>query len=169
MIRRVLVTGFAPWAHHRENPSSALACAMDGLAVGDLVYVAKAPLPVEFERAERCAHEACVEHGAFAHVALGLAASATELRIERFGRDHATQKAMETPFEVPSVLKALHERGIAALASDDAGDFVCNDLYFRALTRGARPTLFVHVPPHVMAFEGIAEALAEALAAGLED
>ena len=37
MERRVLVTGFEPWAHHACNPAQALAEGVDGWRHGDLV------------------------------------------------------------------------------------------------------------------------------------
>ena len=43
---------------------------------------------------------------------------------------------------------ALFAAGIYSFASDDAGGYVCNDLFYRLLHAGA-PTLFVHIPEHL--------------------
>lgn len=184
MKRRILVTGFAAWAEHETNPSTALALALNGLTSGELEFIAKAPLPVEFEHAERAADEAAIALGAFAHVAFGLAASSPFIRIERVGRNRSTTTvpdnagvvacdtttlknapdALGTLFDTDAFVESLIASGFDARLSDDAGGYVCNDLYFRALARAARPTLFVHVPTDVMRLVGLPEALAEAIA-----
>jgi pyroglutamyl-peptidase len=187
MRRRILVTGFAAWAEHETNPSTELALAMSGLTSGDLEFVAKAPLPVEFEHAERVANDAAIALGAFAHVALGLAASSPFIRVERIGRNRSTTTvpdntgfvacdtailenapdAIGTPFDTDAFVASFGASGFDARISDDAGGYVCNDLYFRALARAVRPTLFVHVPTDAMGLEGLPEALARAIAAAM--
>jgi pyroglutamyl-peptidase len=44
------------------------------------------------------------------------------------------------------MVEALASRGIDAERSDDAGGYVCNDLYYRLLHVLRVPALFVHVP-----------------------
>ena len=48
--------------------------------------------------------------------------------------------------DVDALLAALSARGVEAERSDDAGGYVCNDLYHRLLHARIAPTLFVHVP-----------------------
>ena len=140
MRRRILVTGFAAWAEHETNPSTALALAMNGLTSGDLEFVAKAPLPVEFEHAERVANDAAIALGAFAHVALGLAASSAFIRVECVGRNRSTTTVadnagvvafdttiradapdtLETSFDVGALVSSLATDGFDARLPDDA-------------------------------------------------
>ena len=55
-----------------------------------------------------------------------------------------------TPLEVDALVERLSREHAdsdlpGAVASDDAGDYVCNALFFHAL--GCADALFVHVPP----------------------
>lgn len=184
---RVLVTGFAPWAEHVENPSTTLALAMDGLQIGKTHFIARAPLPVEFARAEAVAHQHALDVHANTHVALGLAANTPHVRIERIGRNRATTSVadnagviakdialvddgvdhIETDIDTGALARFLLSRGVETQVSEDAGGYVCNDLYYRALLRAkdnGRRVIFIHVPTDVMKIEGIAHTLAEALA-----
>jgi pyroglutamyl-peptidase len=182
---RVLVTGFGPFLSHERNPSEALARALDGVEAAGVVFVGHAPLPVEYGRAAEEALAAARRAGAEAIAALGLAAGTPHLRVEIVGRNQATAAAPDaagavraglpaepggpaarrTDVAVEDVVAYLQAAGFAAVASDDAGGYVCNDLYYRLLGAGL-PVVFVHVPEDADALPGLGTALAEALARG---
>jgi pyroglutamyl-peptidase len=162
---RILVTGFGAFLDHRRNPSAALARAMHGRARGRLVTLE--PLPVVYGEAAALALGEARRVGATGVVALGLAADAPAIRVEHVGRNRSGPEARDTrgrtggravvpgaPLRRPVTLdpepirRALHAAGIAVDRSDDAGDYVCNDLLYRLLQAGV-PALFVHVPSDV--------------------
>lgn len=161
---RVLVTGFGPFLTHAVNPSDALARALDGRRALGVTLRACSPLPVEHGRSAAVALEAARRHGVDAIVAFGLAAGAPRIRVERVGRNRGTSPHPDASGRrakgpvvpgAPAVLgatlpaapvrEALAAAGVATDASEDAGGYVCNDLYYRLLAAGRR-ALFVHVP-----------------------
>lgn len=169
---RVVVTGFGPFLDNAVNPSDALARSLDGATLGRLVMIAESPLPVVYGDAGRRVLERAERERADAILCLGLARREQALRVERCARNRATSleadargevrggraaidgapDVLETAIDPDAFARALHERGVAATVSDDAGGYVCNDLYFHLLhaaRAGKAPdrVLFVHVPP----------------------
>jgi pyroglutamyl-peptidase len=170
MAGTALVTGFEPYGGRRVNPSGALAAALDGARLGDLVIVGRT-LPVVFAGlAERI--EACLAATRPAVViALGLWPGEPTLRLERLAvnladctspdnagalprdepldRDGAAALAATLP--LPAIAAALLAAGIPARLSNTAGTFLCNATLYtllRALEhRGERiPCGFIHLP-----------------------
>ncbi|MBK8170617.1 MAG: hypothetical protein IPK60_09775 [Sandaracinaceae bacterium] len=181
---QVLVTGFAPWAAHERNPSTDVARAMHGMQLGNVCFQAHAPLPVEFVNAASLALEDARAIGAGAILALGLAAKTDYIRVERRGHNLCTTTepdakgrvltnqslvatapaTLDTNFDVDEIVATLKAHDLDARVSDDAGGYVCNDLYFRLLAGARLPTLFIHLPAHAHALKTLPTALATALA-----
>lgn len=160
---RILVTGFGSFRGIVDNPSDRLARAMGALELAGATLLVESPLPVEYEHAAARALERARHEEVDAVLALGLARRATRLRVEAVGRREATSlepdeagcvspPALEGPeriasrIDVAAMIEALASRGIDAERSDDAGGYVCNDLYYRLLLARVAPTVFVHVP-----------------------
>jgi hypothetical protein len=60
--------------------------------------------------------------------------------------------AQRNPLPVTRLVKAARTAGVAAAPSRNAGAYLCNYVYWRALEAAARPdgpgqVIFVHVPP----------------------
>jgi pyroglutamyl-peptidase len=169
---RVIVTGFGPFLKNAVNPSDTLARSLDGEALGRLVMIAETPLPVVYGDASKQVLARAAEEEADAILCLGLASGDTCLRIERAAKNRSTSldadargevragrtaidggpDVIETAVDADAFSRALHERGVASVVSDDAGGYVCNDLYYRLLHAaragdGPARVLFVHVPP----------------------
>lgn len=184
---RVIVTGFGPFLKNAVNPSDALARSLDGATLGRLSMIAETPLPVVYVDAARQVLARAADEEADAILCLGLASSDRALRVERCARNRATSldadargevragrpaidgapDTLETPLDADGFARALHERGVAAVVSDDAGGYVCNDLYFHLLDaarlgKGPGRVLFVHIPgePDARASRAILEAAA---------
>jgi pyroglutamyl-peptidase len=185
---RVLVTGFGPFLSHDVNPSTDLALALGGRSEGGVELVALAPIPVAFGEAAEIVLREVARVGARGLVSLGLSARATTLRVERRAINRVTSveldargqsmlgediepeslETLETSIDVEAFATVLRARGQGAETSTDAGGYVCNYLYYRALSACARTgvparALFVHVPPSPP--PGAADALAAAIAA----
>jgi pyroglutamyl-peptidase len=185
---RVLVTGFGPFGGHTTNPSTAVAHALDGLECDGVTFVARAPLPVRFAEAAEAALDAARALRVDAIVALGLAAGTPHVRIERRAKNRATAhepdaagrvcaaeeaepggaESLATPLDADAFVQHLESDGFACAPSDDAGGYVCNDLYYRLLSAAARGegpahVLFVHIPSDADRLAPLPGALASAI------
>lgn len=165
----VLVTGFGPFENVRENPSRAIAFALES-APPDGLRVAAGELPVSFRRSPQ-AFDGLLEGvgGAAlaALVALGVQSKGSGFRLERRARTRLDAARPDGDGEPGAgVLEDGPERttglGLEDLAgrmraaggdpvtvSDDAGGYVCERVYHHLLGRAAErgvPGLFVHVP-----------------------
>ena len=163
----VLVTAFEPFGGETVNASWEAARRVDGFRCGETVAAALV-LP--------CAYGLCV--GEFvssvermrprAVLMTGQAARRGIVCVERLARNGANAtlpdnrgKLGPTAAEGPetigttapaqAIARAIREAGIPARVSRDAGDYVCNHLYYNALRRfvGAAPPIpavFIHLP-----------------------
>jgi pyroglutamyl-peptidase len=164
---RILATGFGPFLEHERNPSEVIARALDGKRVGGAIFFARAPLEVAYQVAADDVLRAARDHRVDAVLSLGLAAKSGAVRVETAGRNWthsasadargsvrqgailpAKAALLRTPLDPLPILRALTASAIHARLSDDAGGYVCNDLYFRLLAAGVR-AIFVHVPEDV--------------------
>ncbi|WP_181707077.1 pyroglutamyl-peptidase I [Chthonobacter rhizosphaerae] len=166
---RLLATGFEAFGGDRFNPAEAIVHRL--IARPPVADFHGLILPVEYGRAAEVALAALDETRPDAVVLFGLAGRSAGIRLERFGRNTVTATAPDNAgavytgqtivadgpplFETMVDVHALKARLAAALpavdVSEDAGGYVCNDLYARMLhgvtARGhATPVLFVHVP-----------------------
>jgi pyroglutamyl-peptidase len=154
-----LFTGFEPFGTHDVNPSLAAAQSAAGETGGRFD-----PLPVTWAVALDRGREA--EGGVDGVVHLGLAASATLVRLERTATNLAGKVPdnegvrrpgpldPEGPLRVhilpvwDPLLMALsrHSPEVAGW-SEDCGDYICNATLYRGLcARPALPRVFVHLP-----------------------
>jgi len=164
----ILITGFGPFPHVRVNPTRELALRVSRkLAQAGL----KADLLV-METSYAVGLPALKDHLAQtrprAVLMLGLAARARFVRVELFGRGHASRLHPDatgaTPTDAPAnrsalplrtsgnpagALAALRRVGIRTRLSASAGRYLCDACYAAALRQTARsgvPVIFIHVP-----------------------
>jgi pyroglutamyl-peptidase len=166
-LRTVLVTAFEPFGGEMINASWEAARAIDGWRCGVAVVTAR-QLP--------CAYGACVSEfieaferlGPSVVVMTGQAAARSMVCVERTARlgANATTRdnrgalgpvvpagkaQLQTKAPAGAVARAIREAGVAARVSTDAGDYVCNHLYYGALHYLAQaspttPAIFLHLP-----------------------
>lgn len=166
-LRTILVTAFEPFGGEAINASWEAAKRIDGWRCGEAVVAARV-LP--------CAYGVCVEEFVAQYARLdpcavlltGQAARRGAVCVERVARNASSATARDNRGAVgrvatgsPDVLKAMaspgviaraiRETGVTARVSSDAGDFVCNHLYYGALRHlAARSPLtaavFIHLP-----------------------
>lgn len=170
---RVVVAGFGPFPGVRKNPSAEIVRALKtmqrfraaGIALDTGVF------ETAYGAAES-ALEKLIASKPDAIVLFGVAGRATHVRVETIARnrasvlhpDHArfTPSARKLSAEGVPLLKvrgpamrmraAIRATGIKAELSVDAGSYLCNAVFYRALSAtasAARPplTYFIHVPP----------------------
>jgi len=163
----LLVTGFGPFPGVPRNPSAEVARRLGayarrhGLAGGDVRVLI---LPTAYGALSTHLAPALVE-GPGAVLMLGVARKAKRVRVEFRARNRVSRLFPDASGRValglalvaggpaerraPSASKALaalRRHGVAAIPSRDAGRYLCNAAYFRALAEGI-PVLFIHIPP----------------------
>jgi pyroglutamyl-peptidase len=162
--RRVLVTGFGPFPGQPVNPSAALAERLAAEFRGCARFRA-ALLPTEYRAGrERLAAEIAGFRPDIV-ICFGVAAAAEKVRIESRAcirshpaREDAAGLLPEAAAEGPEYLHSaldpealaadMGAGGAAAEVSDDAGDYLCNFIYYTALAgaAGRYDAVFVHIP-----------------------
>jgi pyroglutamyl-peptidase len=170
MERRLLLTGFVPWADVGENPAEWVAQRLDGWRGGDL-RVAGLVLPVAHVAACASVAAAIRDLRPDAVLHLGLAAGRPALTVECWAHNvldfmlpdtAGAQPRLEplredgpprqtTSFDVEAAVRALTAAGAPAAPSATAGTYVCNAVFYRTLdwaaTAGfAGPVGFIHLP-----------------------
>jgi len=162
----ILVTGFEPFGGESINPTGMiiekLPEEIDGYEIAKLV------LPVEFNRCVELALQAYHRNSVKAVIMLGQAGGRSAITPETVGKnimnaripDNAGYKPESVLIEesgpelrystlpVKKIVEAIKAEGIPAEKSDDAGEYVCNDLLYGMLGAidGKVPAGFIHVP-----------------------
>jgi pyroglutamyl-peptidase len=168
----VLLTGFNRFGNWEENPSELIVRAIASRAreSGDADLVAEV-LPTEYQRGADRMRESIRELRPEAILALGVAAGAPLIRLERTAvnlddvdlPDNAGQvirgqliepggpASYQTSLPLAAMHKALQGIGIPTVISNDAGAFLCNHVFY--IARHEVETLglasragFIHVP-----------------------
>ncbi len=166
--KTVLVTAFEPFGGEAVNASWEAARALDGFHCGDTVAVASR-LP--------CVYDACIAKFVEAFERLkpeavlmtGQAARRAVISVERVARNGAgasspdnsgvvrSEIAWEGPARLEAtarpldVARAIRAAGLPARVSSNAGDYVCNHLFYGALRyllekAPGTPAVFIHIP-----------------------
>lgn len=148
MAPRVLLTGFAPFGNWSVN-SSGEAARMLAAATPEL---AMRILPVDHDAAGLALDAALAAVAPEILLLTGLA-DAPRLRLEVVARRPAHRatgaEALHGVWPWAAALDAIRATGAPARLSRDAGRYVCETAYWRALSaaRPPRLTAFLHVPP----------------------
>jgi pyroglutamyl-peptidase len=169
---KILVTGFEPFGGIPENPSQAIVEALRQRPAAERrAELVTEILPCEFRAAGERIVALIREHHPDAVVSIGLAASASAIRLERHalnlndavrpdnGGDLATGRPIDpagpigywSTLPVDAMLDALRERDIPSAITNHAGAYVCNHVFYTARHEIERqgtgiPSGFIHVP-----------------------
>lgn len=167
-MTRILLTGFTPFGGHAVNPTEALVDALGPRLGLGRAEVFPRLLRTHYRLAEEDFDRAVAEVGPDAIVSFGLNYAIDEVRPERIavnfddgeedGRHVARRIAEDGPvgyfstLPVEAMVADLAATGLPARASNHAGAYVCNHVFYHARHRFERerrslPTGFVHVPP----------------------
>ena len=168
-MQRVVVTGFEPYWDYEYNSSWEVAkevASLDGLNV-DIIAE---QLPVSFKRVGECLQQIIKKHKPNVLLMLGQSGGSDRVKLERIALNMMDAKLADNdgyiPDEVPInncgstalltnmpikiLKKKIEERGIPVKISNSCGLYVCNSLYYEALTQVTvgidMKALFVHLP-----------------------
>jgi pyroglutamyl-peptidase len=167
-MTRILLTGFTPFGGHAVNPTEALVGALGPhLVLGDAEVFPRL-LRTHYRLSEQDFDHALAEVAPDAVVSFGLNYGIDEVRPERIavnfddgeedGRHVARRIAEDGPvgyfstLPVEAMVADLAAAGLPAKASNHAGAYICNHIFYYARHRFERERLamavgFVHVPP----------------------
>ena len=164
---RVLLTGFEPFGKYNENSSWAVAEKVAAHGIEGLKVI---QMPVNFAGVAAAFRGAVEEHRPDAIVMLGQSAGIDYIKLERVAINMMDSVAPDNDGYIPDeepilpgcdaalftntrikeLRSAVEEQGIAAKVSNSAGLYVCNRLYYEALTickeNPGMKALFVHLP-----------------------
>ncbi|MFT7521853.1 MAG: pyroglutamyl-peptidase [Kiritimatiellia bacterium] len=155
--RPILITGFSAFLDVSDNPSGALANAVDGRVVQGVPIVGRI-LPVSYARAPELTSRWVTELDARAVVGMGVACGRSSVMVERSGGRRCADAAdvdgvvLDDLGEGPDRREATLDAqalatALGATVSDDAGGYVCNAWLYRVVGRVVVPAVFIHVPP----------------------
>ena len=166
---KFLITGFEPFGGYTENSSWVAAKEVATRGVSG-VEIAIERLPVSFSRAAGALREAIAKHLPDVVIMLGQTTSTEMIRLERVALNmmdastpdndgyipdeepiaEGAAAALFTPMPIKALRAAMATRGVAVKISNSCGLYVCNRLYYEALTlccdSEALRALFVHLP-----------------------
>lgn len=169
-MRKILLTGFQPYAGSHINPAAEVVRVLDGALIGG-ASVHGLPLPVMLDTALSLVEKAIADMRPDLVLSVGQWPGEPVIRVERFAVNKISFEIPDERGERPSdqtvdekgpvaraatipvgrIVDAMLEKGIPARTSDTAGTFMCNATLYRALGacenlgNGARCG-FVHVP-----------------------
>ena len=172
---KILLTGFEAFGDVEENPTQVI---VEHLAksnnLPNHVKLICEILPVEYEASGRCIRELIETHKPDAVIMTGVAASRQKINVEFWARNHRTAKIPDNsgvllqdqpvnpafPIEhfLPSTLPVfsiysyLNNQGIPVERSNNAGGYICNNVFYCAVEYLAKTGQdnvlagFVHIP-----------------------
>lgn len=166
----VLVTGFGPFHHHRVNASWVAVQELAGIGVkhkGEEVHLEIREIPVVYEVVskeipkvwEEVKPKLCVHVGVSPYDCIKIEKNGSN--IGYFLPDVASQTpangvcvkgssdVITTIFNVEEVCKnvSLKQPDVRFETSEDAGQYLCDFIYYTSLQLQKAPVIFVHVPP----------------------
>jgi pyroglutamyl-peptidase len=163
---RLLVTGFGPFPGIPHNPSAEIARRVAGSPRWRTHEVAAQALilPTTYAALDEVLEPALAREAPDALLMIGVAGRARRVRIERRALNRASilspdaggwrpdRLTLRDGHSARSLRKhpvplraAMHRHGIACSISQNAGRYLCNAAYYRALATPI-PVLFVHIP-----------------------
>jgi pyroglutamyl-peptidase len=172
MMRTVLVTGFGRFPGAPFNPTAALVARLEGAGRRHGVRYVGHVFDTSYAAVDRELPALIAAHRPDAIVMLGLAGRRKHVSIELFARNRVSVLLPDAAGAVPrgaaivsgaptrvrglapfsTLLAAARASRVKTAPSRDAGGYLCNYVYWRALEAAAKPggprrAVFVHVPP----------------------
>ena len=168
MTDSILLTGFGPFGSHRRNTSEEAVRALEGTERQGF-QIRTLTLPVQYERAVALLQEAIEAEKPAAVIGCGIHEPKTEegpaFRVELAARNVRNYEIPDVDGEVVrdgcveedcpaqvfaslpvgAIKLALEEEGLEASLSEDAGQYLCNAIFYWTARR-LNPTGFLHFP-----------------------
>ncbi|XP_065911057.1 pyroglutamyl-peptidase 1-like [Dysidea avara] len=165
----ILLTGYGPFAHHKVNGSWVVVQELNSIGVkhkDETVPLVIKEIPVVYDAVHEQVPKLWSEHKPRLCIHTGVS-HYTELKIEQYARNSVyfppdvngkcPEKyeceaggpiRHETTINVQLICDGANKRqnDVTVLVSQDAGNYLCEFIYYKSLHVGTSPTLFVHFP-----------------------
>jgi len=165
----ILLTGYGPFAHHKVNGSWVVVQELNTIGVmhkGEAVPLVIKQIPVVYDAVHEQVPKLWSEHKPRLCIHTGVS-HYTELKIEQYARNSVYfpldvngkcpekyeceaggPDRHETTINVQLVCDEANKRqnDVTVLISQDAGNYLCEFIFYKSLHIGNSPTLFVHFP-----------------------
>jgi pyroglutamyl-peptidase len=166
-----LLTGFQPFGGAKDNPSWEMLKPLAGQTVSGY-RIETVELPVVYDEMAKPLTEAIAKHQPKVVICFGQGGG--QIQVERVARNGyhpakppdnngkrpprekiVPEGAEQLPTQLPvdAILAALEKAKLTAVASDDAGGYLCNECFYRLMAANVLPEAkgmvargFVHVP-----------------------
>ena len=172
LTKPTYLTGFGPFSGVEQNPTEQLVQRLQNQSFPGLSLTTDI-LPVSYKGSFRHAQTALREQSFKTILHLGVSAKDNTLRLERQAINSMSASipdndgiinlnlsidevmpsshVLQTGVELEELVQSLREQGTEVKISKDAGQYVCNALYYQSLQWAQKQTetpqvLFVHVP-----------------------
>lgn len=166
---KILITGFGPFPGFDENPSETLVRNLNPRVPG--TEIVKEIVPTEWERSRILFDTATKIHAPNLLIHFGVGLNEGHLKLERCAKNFAADRpdasgscpsanfidpngpsTYQTNLPLIEIADELTNELFPAQISDDAGDYLCNYLYYLSLNyverkANERTALFIHIPP----------------------
>ena len=168
--KRVVVTGYQPWAHAAENPTLDVLSHLRGRNFDDIEMIT-VEVPVETDKITPLVEETLDKHEPDVWISLGLYPGASVVAVERLAanvRDFPVPDNVgEQPYDEPvfaegpaayeatipikAIVKEINDLGVPAKVSNTASTYLCNQIMYSALHLVEQKDMetksgFIHVP-----------------------
>lgn len=171
----ILLTGYKPFLDNKTNPSKGVSLFLDGYkgcVVSKIFPVSYSRMPLEFEKAVHEINPDII-------LCLGLHSKAKNIHLEKCAYnlldasypdgdgiykskekiDDDGEEILSTELDLSLLEKKISDAKIPVEISLDPGRYLCNHIYYLALTR-TKKALFIHLPPeNILTIEKDEEAL----------
>lgn len=166
---KTLITGFEPYWDYPENSSWVVAKEVAARGVVG-VEIACELMPVSYERVAGALREAVSKHHPDVVIMLGQSGGSERVKLERIAINMKDSKladndgyipseepidplapaALFTKMPIKTLCRAIDAQGVAVKISNSCGLYVCNRIYYEALSLCAKQphmrAIFVHLP-----------------------
>jgi pyroglutamyl-peptidase len=172
-MRTILITGFGRFPGSPFNPSGPVAMRVARRRRPALAHTRRVAhlFATRYDAVDRELPALLAREKPDIVVMFGVATRARHVRIEERARNRVSvlfpdagghrpgartiaphAEALRNPLPLARLAKAARSAGVAAARSRNAGTYLCNYVYWRALEAAARPNgpalvIFIHVPP----------------------
>ena len=160
--QEIIITGFGPFGDVSSNPTEKLVLSLKEKLQNKLYQIFV--LPVSYSH---CTHwsEKHITESTSLVIHFGVSAKSKTILLERTGRNSVGSSidvngeivaetisengpdVIETKLDLALVCQLLKDEGFKCELSDNAGDYLCNFIYYKSLTIAQNRSVFVHVPP----------------------
>lgn len=159
---RVLLTGFGPFGEHEINPSAEIVKRVRPPAN---IKLRKAIIEVNYDKVNQSYLKYLDKRKPDLILNMGYSELAPTLQLEQYAHNRATDskpestktfkvnnqgsRRLRTRVDLPKLVKKICKKNVPAAVSVDAGQYLCNYLYYLSLEwsrKHGSNALFVHVP-----------------------